>query len=578
MYLTENLYPQGTLQETSCAVTNDCFNEIPKNEMIGTLFFPFLVALLFTVVLTPPLMKAASKVGLLDVPNDERGERTVHKVATPRVGGLAIIASIVFTIILWLPINQEIVGLLLGVGVILLFGVWDDRVNLDFKIKFLGQFLAAYCVAGPGGVLVQHMPFFDGFTVPYYLALPLTVLILVAITNAINLSDGLDGLSGGKTLLIFGCLAVLGFRCGDIQFTLISVIFMGAILGFLRFNTHPARVFLGDTGSQVLGLNAAALAIILTQQSNPALSPVLPLLLFVLPIFDTVSVMVQRLYLGRSPFSPDKNHFHHKLLVLGFNHHEAVMVVYLLQSVLVLGVYFLRYETDGLLLALFFLVCFCLSGVLYLTLQRGWRVTEAMDRPSFRWGRAVWLVRLSQGISTITVPLLLVVAVLLPYKISSDFMVVALVVLVATLMVMGFKPPFQSTVERVCVYIASAFAVYFYGNSGYQEEDFKWLLNSAFFILVLAVLVGARFSNSNRFSITTLDYLVVFLCLVVPIVSIFTEHSAPLAEISAKLVVLMYASEVAMSAGTFQFRGLVVCSACALAVVCSRWFLQSYFF
>ena len=582
MFPFEYPFNPDASQETLCVVSSECFNDKLQEEVIGSLFFPFLVALVVTVVLTPPLMKAAEKAGLLDNPDDKREERTVHTDAIPRVGGLALTAAIVLAIAIWLPVDQKMVGILVGSGVTLLFGVWDDRVSLNYKTKFLGQILASLCVAGIGGVMIEHLPFLDNITLSFAAALPLTVFVLVAVTNAINLADGLDGLSGGKTLLIFGCLAVLSYQSGDFQLAMVNVIFMGGILGFLRFNTHPARVFLGDAGSQMLGINAAALAIVLTQHSNSALSPVLPLLLFALPIFDTASVMVQRIYHGRSPFSPDKNHFHHKLLSMGFNHHEAVMIVYLMQSILVVSAYFLRYESDVLLLSLFFLVCFGLAGTLYWASRQEWRIasgTTHLVRGIFRLAQQRRLLRGAQGLSAAFLPLLLFVAVTLPYRISFDFVVVALFLLAATFGASGFGPAFQTSVKRICVYISGAFAVYFYETSSFQSEDFDLLLNAIFFLLVLAVMVGIRFSKENRFSVTTLDFLVVFLCFIVPLVSTFvTENSIPLAELSAKLVVFMYASELVMSSGSFQFRGLVVCSACALAVICVRWVLQTYFF
>ena len=155
--------------------------------------------------------------------------------------------------------------------------------------------------------------------------------MLVGITNAINLSDGLDGLAGGVTFLSLAAIAVLTYIAVDAGFMLLATMsIMGSILGFLRFNTFPARIFMGDGGSQFLGFSAGVLAILLTQSSNTALSPALPLLILGLPILDTLMVMGERIYEGRSPFVADRKHIHHRLLALGFHHYEAVVTIYAL--------------------------------------------------------------------------------------------------------------------------------------------------------------------------------------------------------------------------------------------------------
>ena len=183
----------------------------------------------------------------------------------------------------------------------------------------------------------------------------LTFLFLVGVTNAVNLSDGLDGLAGGMSLLCLCAIALLAAVSGNALVVTLALIECGAILGFLRFNTHPAQIFMGDSGSQLLGFSIGVLAILATQGESTSVSAALPLLLLGLPILDTLAVMWQRVRAGRSPFSSDRNHLHHKLLALEFAHAEAVAVVYLLQVALFLVAYFLRFESDLVILAVFLL-------------------------------------------------------------------------------------------------------------------------------------------------------------------------------------------------------------------------------
>jgi UDP-GlcNAc:undecaprenyl-phosphate GlcNAc-1-phosphate transferase len=175
------------------------------------------------------------------------------------------------------------------------------------------------------------------------------VLAIVGVTNAINLADGLDGLAGGISLLSLACIGFLSYLEGDFSVGLVSLSLCGAVFGFLRHNTFPATVFMGDTGSQLLGFSAITMALSLTQGSTP-LSPLLPLIILGFPILDTLTVMTGRIIRGKSPFVADKAHFHHSLLSLGLHQTESVLVIYLIQAFLILSAYLFRFYSDWLLL------------------------------------------------------------------------------------------------------------------------------------------------------------------------------------------------------------------------------------
>ncbi len=218
--------------------------------------------------------------------------------------------------------------------------------SLDYRLKFLGQFLAVFVIVFWGKVNIAVFPFAGMDPVPAYLSIPVTIIFLVGVTNAVNLSDGLDGLAAGVALLSLAAIALLANLASGDVIILVSFVVAGTIFGFLRYNTYPARIFMGDTGSQFLGFTVGVLSVMLTQQVNTALNPLLPLFLVGLPIVDTLFVMTRRIIEGRSPFEADKTHMHHRLLSLGMAHYEAVSVIYVSQLAFLLAAFLLRYQAD----------------------------------------------------------------------------------------------------------------------------------------------------------------------------------------------------------------------------------------
>src|SRR5579883_241279 len=271
-----------------------------------SLLLAALIALSITTACMPALRRWALRVGLTDRP----GPRKVHTATVPRVGGIAMAGGILVPTLLVAPHDTVMIGFLGGALVLLAFGVWDDRCDLDYRLKFLGQFLAVGLVIAIGHVRIADLTLDRPLELPPMLSGLLTFGFLVGVTNAMNLADGLDGLAGGLALLCLCAIAVFGAICGNRPVMAVALIEAGAVLGFLRFNTHPARIFMGDSGSQMLGFSVGALAILATQGETCPLSAALPLLLLGLPIMDTLTVMLTRIRAGRSPFSADSNHLH----------------------------------------------------------------------------------------------------------------------------------------------------------------------------------------------------------------------------------------------------------------------------
>ena len=328
-----------------------------------------LLSVLITIALVPVFSTIAARWQLVDLP----GGRKLHTQAVPRCGGIAMAIGAFVPVLLWNPKEPLVQGWLAGALILVAFGMVDDFRGLGAKWKFLGQIAAALIVIFWGGVKIRTLGTLapDDFLLPGWVSIPLTLLAIVGVTNAINLADGLDGLAGGICLLIFVCIGYLGYIEGDTVNGLVALALVGAIFGFLRYNTFPATVFMGDTGSQLLGFSAVTLSLDLTQ-GNTALSPVLPLILLGIPVLDTLTVMGTRIARGRSPFVADKKHFHHNLMALGLRHTESVTLIYAGQTCLVVAAFLLRFHSDWLLLTGY--LAFSVATIVLLSLagRNGW--------------------------------------------------------------------------------------------------------------------------------------------------------------------------------------------------------------
>jgi len=535
--------------------------------------FAFIVSLVVTMILIPPIMKWADKIGAIDIPD----ARKVHTQAVPRVGGIAMVVGSVFSIILLADLDQQYISILVGFLVIWGFGLWDDKCDLNYKIKFLGQLLAVVIVVIWGDVVVRSFPFVEG-ALPDYLAIPLTIFALVGITNAINLSDGLDGLAGGTSLITISIIALLAFDANGEMVVLIAMAIAGSILGFLRHNTHPARLFMGDTGSQFLGFSLGVLVIVLSQSVNSAMSPLIPLFILGLPILDTMAVMGQRIYEGRSPFSPDKNHIHHKLLDIGFDHYEAVFIIYLVQSVLISVAYFMMYESDALLLIIYIGVSICVFGAFNIARIRRWsfHTKEEIEVTNLR--RIVRYLR-SKGLLTtmptffltLVVPLLFISAFVFAENINVDMAVLATLLLVVLVLASGFNLKPSDMLEKAVVYIVSVMAVYLMPLSD-SKTEYAYIINYLYVLVALAFALRVRFCYDKTFQITPLDYLVIILVIIVPNLPESHLEDSGIGEMAVKLVVLFYASEAIMGLKARSWDLMRIGTLVALLVVVFRGF------
>lgn len=292
-----------------------------------------LLAFGLSLLITPLVKKWAFKCGALDRPD----QRKVHKRVMPRLGGLAIYLSFLVAVTLTCDITLQIAGLLVGGSLIILLGFFDDTRGISPRVKLAGQVVAALAVI-PFGLEVQFLtnPFSDELIALGLLSIPVTVLWIVSVTNAVNLIDGLDGLAGGTTFISALTLAGVvwieasasGGSQGQWDAIILAMILASAIIGFLRYNFYPAKIFLGDSGSMYLGFSVASLSVMGLAKSATFISVIIPVVILGIPLLDTTFAIVRRYYGHRPIFQADREHLHHRLLKLGLSHRQAVLSIY----------------------------------------------------------------------------------------------------------------------------------------------------------------------------------------------------------------------------------------------------------
>ncbi|MFD0696810.1 MraY family glycosyltransferase [Paenibacillus sp. GCM10027628] len=297
--------------------------------MYGLYAIGFIASCLMALLLTPLVKKFAFWVGAVDAPN----HRKVHTRIMPRLGGLAIFLAFVGAYFVISPaldvVNSDAAfGLLIGGFVIVVTGALDDRFQLSPKWKLLGQLIAA-CIVVAFGLKIDlvNIPFgTTNFNIGW-LSIPITILWIVGVSNAINLIDGLDGLSAGVSGIATTTILVLALMMGNVTVILLSVILLGSIVGFMFFNFHPAKIFMGDSGALFLGFALATLSILGFKQAA-VVSLLIPIMILGVPLSDTFFAIMRR-YVNKLPISaPDKSHLHHCLLQLGFSHRTSVLIIY----------------------------------------------------------------------------------------------------------------------------------------------------------------------------------------------------------------------------------------------------------
>ena len=304
----------------------------------SNILFILVVSFILTFMATPMVKFLAERFGVVDVPKDNR---RMHKKSMPLMGGLAMFYGFVVSIAVFVPVSRELIGLFLGSTIIVVVGIIDDKKNLHPIPKLVFQIIAALIAVYFGHSIKFFSNPFDGSAFPSVLSTPyaeiISVIWIIGITNAVNFIDGLDGLAAGVSSIASLSILLISIIMGNSAVTPIAAALVGCCVGFLPFNSNPAKIFMGDTGSTFLGYTLAVISIQGLFKGYALISFVLPILVLGLPLFDTLFAIIRRIVHGQSPMTADRGHLHHRLIDLGLNQKQAVAIMYSISSLLGIG-------------------------------------------------------------------------------------------------------------------------------------------------------------------------------------------------------------------------------------------------
>ncbi len=322
------------------------------NAQIVNLFDGCLVFLITTLLIFL-IIKYSSKIGMLDIPND----RSSHVAPIPRGAGVAMFIAYMSVLMLFnFPVVAENIGFFLALFLVFIIGVLDDYKDTSPKVKFLFIIFSTILIFFINDLKIDTLGIWFGYEIslPLWLSLFITIFAVVGFTNALNLIDGLDGLSGMVSLVIFASLFYIGVEYNDQFLQIVSFLMIISIVSFLIFNWHPAKIFMGDSGSLVFGFAIAALSI----RAIEYVSVTSILFLTALPVVDTILVMTRRIQRGQSPFLPDKTHIHHKLVLWRGSVDGTVLILVLIQVAFSIMGILLQHQNDAINFLLYIIMLF----------------------------------------------------------------------------------------------------------------------------------------------------------------------------------------------------------------------------
>lgn len=302
---------------------------------ILSLILCFSMAFAISLALTPAVTSLAYKIGAIDVPKDKR---RVHKKPIPRLGGLAIYYGFLISVVFFCNMDKQLIGIIAGSLLIVGVGILDDVMQLRAGVKFIVQIIAALIVAYCDvrvKAISMPIPMVEGGILSLGIfSVPITVLWIVGVTNAVNLIDGLDGLAVGISSIATFSLFFIAILAGEPIVAILAAALAGSCLGFLPYNFNPAKIFMGDTGSTFLGYMLSIICIQGLFKGYVIISFIVPFLILGLPIFDTAYAILRRIKNKKPIMSPDRGHLHHRLIDMGLSQKQTVAVMYIISMIL----------------------------------------------------------------------------------------------------------------------------------------------------------------------------------------------------------------------------------------------------
>jgi len=325
------------------------------------IIFSCISAFLITFVIIPKVIFFAERLRLIDL----AGERASHKGSVPIFGGIAIFSGVMFSLLFWSEL-ANIQFILASLLIVFFVGVIDDLLALSPTKKLIGQIISVLIIIYLQELKIDNMHGVLGiYSLSKIVSTLFTVFVVIVITNGFNLIDGVDGLAGGIGIIASAGFGFIAFVMGQGDMALIAFTLTGALAGFLKYNFHPARIFMGDTGSLVVGMILSILAINSIQEGLvtdtihlPNKGPLLAIVILAIPLFDSLRVFVNRVRKGKGPLSPGKDHLHHALLDLGYGHKYTTLILYLLSVLTIFASYFLLELNLNISIAILAFICY----------------------------------------------------------------------------------------------------------------------------------------------------------------------------------------------------------------------------
>lgn len=518
-------------------------------------YYIFLCSFFTTFLLIPPISRLAVGMGILDRPD----VRKLHTSETARLGGIAIFFALLLSILLFGEFDQQCRGFMAGAVVIFLTGLADDLSNLRARNKFLGQIFAALMAVVIGQVQLGDLGnlFGTGKISLGIFAIPVTAIAIVGITNAINLLDGLDGLAAGVSAIALTAFCILALSSQNLHLLVYGMALLGALIGFLKFNTYPARIFMGDSGSLLIGYSLGCFAVLLATESRDAIPAAVPLLILAIPVIDTLYVMGRRIYEGRGPFRPDRTHIHHRFLDLGAGHRGTVIFIYVFSYLLATLAIIGRQLPDYILLILLaiayplFYHLLRTIGILYEREKTRRTNSQRASIGSVLRRRAGTVAHLLKRLVNYLIIAALFLGTLLQGKPTDESALVGILLLLLTLSLVAMARSWGHIFLQFVLYFDGAYIIYQMENLGRYSDPFGISLNlvshGIFFFLLLVICLKAliRFRTIRLFN-SPLDYLIFFIVISVPLLP--RELVAPhhLLTVAGKSIILFAAYKILM--------------------------------
>lgn len=513
------------------------------------LFYVFMSALFVALILIPPIQQISVLYGHQDLPD----ERKMHIGRISRLAGIAIFAAFMFAVILFCDLDKPLRGFIAGGLIVFVTGLYDDLMGLRARWKLAGEVLAAFVAIMIGDISLHTVGNLFGFgdiNLGIF-SIPFTVLGVVGVTNALNLLDGLDGLSGGVAAIAATALGFLAFMSGNSQLCFLATALVGAVLGFLKFNTYPAKIFMGDCGSLFLGFSLALLSVMLCSSPDSMISAPTPLIILAVPIVDSLIVMVKRTRLGRPLFLPDNNHIHHRLLGIGIGHQGSVVIIYILGYLAaILGV-LSNSLPDSLQLSSVVLIYLLLSS-LHLLIRPEYfsDVVVFVNNLSLRSSPAFSVILHFAGRIVPTLKYLILAVISLPLFLYADMLgfvpIIAGSMLLLNLLLFYLTKDVSNRFLHSVIYMEGAFLVFIVENYGRRPiADMISLhqLSHVFFIVIFICCGLKIFLDRKLMQLmdSPLDFLLFFTVISIPILPESFIAPFHLLTVAAKSVILFTA-------------------------------------